>query len=168
MKGFLRNIQAAAKSLAQTVGKAAAQAATGALQQILSLIDQIELTMKAMLKMGKRVLATIRKTADKNRVVRILKTVIRRYIQMFRQIWSWICDFHDQLDLLGNTMAVIRKMRQVLQLAFSWIDDVTQVVSALKRTRTLLKKTIKAMRIEVKDAIKLAREVKKMPVPEKT
>ncbi|OBY26264.1 hypothetical protein [Leisingera sp. JC1] len=162
---FLKNVISGAKSLAKTVGKAAVKQVTSAAQFILKLIDRVELTLKNLVKLGKRILDTIRKNKDRSRVIRILKTVIRKYVEMIRQVWGWVQEIWDELGVLDTALSIISRFASVLQLIFRWIRDVTGILDAVKKAKALLKKVVKTLRLEVKQAIRLLKDVAKLPVP---
>ncbi|WP_027258245.1 MULTISPECIES: hypothetical protein [Leisingera] len=162
---FLKNLISGAKSLAKTVGKTAVKQVTSAAQFILKLIDRVEQVLKSLVKLGKRILDTIRKNADRTRVIRILKTVIRKYVEMIRQVWSWIREIWDELGVLDTALSVISRFASVLQLVFRWIRDLTGILGAVKKVKSLLKKVLKTLRLEVKEAIRLLKDVAKLPVP---
>lgn len=165
LRNFLKKLIKVVKQIAVTVGKKVVDMLTRAANLVLSLFDRIEALLKKLFLLGKRVLTTLKKETDKTRLVRVLKTVMRKYIAAFRQVATWVNELWDQLDILNRALALLDSFRMVLQLAFRWIAEVTAVLSALRRIRQLLRGVWKALKKEVKEAIKLGRDVAKMPVP---
>lgn len=165
LRNFLKKLIKVIKQIAVTVGKKVVDMLTRAANLVLDLFDRIEALLKKLFLLGKRVLTTLKKETDKTKLVRVLKTVVRKYIAAFRQVASWVTELWDQLDILNRALALLDGFRMVLQLAFRWIAEVTAVLSALRRIRQLLRGVWKALKKEVKEAIKLGRDVAKMPVP---
>jgi hypothetical protein len=165
LQRFLKNILSAAKDLLETLGKKVINHLTSTIRAILSFLQPIEKTLNDILQLGKRILATIRKKVDKSEVIRILKTVVRKYVETFKKIIGLITDLWTELGILDVAMAVFNKFRLILSMVFGWFDEVTGILTAIKKVRTHLQRVIKALLKERKDAIRLVKDVAKLKVP---
>ncbi|EBA18673.1 hypothetical protein RSK20926_13159 [Roseobacter sp. SK209-2-6] len=165
LRNFLKKILKVVKKIVATVGKKAVDTLVKAATKLLDLFDRVEALLKTMFLLGKRILNTIKKEADKTKLVRTLKTVIRKYVQAMRKVFGWVNEIWRELDILNRALMILDTFRGVLQIIFRWIAEVAVVLNTLKRAKQLLKSVWKALKKEIKDAIKLGKEVAKMPVP---
>ena len=165
LQRFLKNILSAAKDLAQTVGKKVINHITSTIRAIINFLKPIEKALIGILQLGKRILATIRKKVDKSEVIRILKTVVRKYVETFKKVVGLITDLWNELGILDVAMAVFNRFRLILSMAFGWFEEVTGILTAIKKVRTHLQRVIKALLKELKDAIRLVKDVAKLKVP---
>ena len=79
---------------------------------------------------------------------------------MIRQVWGWIRDNLGRAwRARHRTVRHQHAFASVLQLIFRWIRDVTGILSAVKKAKALLKKVVKTLRLEVKQAIRLLKDV---------
>ena len=161
---FIDNVIKAAAQLASTVGKAVVKKVTEAGLYVKNMIKRIPQMLKNAMKLGKRIIALIKKAADPNAIINTLKKLFRKYVMMFREIFGTITEMVKQLDILGTVLAVVNTFKRVLQMMLSWIGEVTRVNDAVVRSKRLLNKVLKEMRKEVKEAEKMRKEVAKLKV----
>ena len=118
-----------------------------------------------MFLLGKRILNTIKKEADKTKLVRTLKTVVRKYVDAMRKVFAWVNEIWRELDLLNRALMVLDGFRSILQIVFRWIAEVSVVLTTLKTAQRLLKQVWKPLKKEIKDALRLGKDMAKIPVP---
>ncbi|KIC31124.1 hypothetical protein [Leisingera sp. ANG-M6] len=165
LRKFMKKMLSAAKSIAKTAGKKAVAQVTSAGQTVLNLLDRVEQMLKTMIKLGQRILDTIRKNTDRSRLVRVLKTVVRKYVEMFRQVWGWVQEIWEQIGVLDTALSILNRFASVLQIVFGWIKELTTILGGVKKVKGMLKKVVKTLRLEMKDAIRLLKDTAKLPVP---
>ncbi|KIC12151.1 hypothetical protein RA19_02570 [Leisingera sp. ANG-M1] len=165
LRKFMKKMLSAAKSIAKTAGKKAVSQVTSAGQTVLNLLDRVEQMLKSMIKLGQRILDTIRKNTDRSRLVRVLKTVVRKYVEMFRQVWGWVQEIWEQIGVLDTALSILNRFASVLQIVFGWIKELTTILGGVKKVKGMLKKVVKTLRLEIKEAIRLLKDVAKLPVP---
>lgn len=166
LRNFLKDLLSAAKQLIKTVGKAVINQLTSAIRAILDLLTRLEKTLKSAILLGKRILATLRKATDQVKAIRFLKTVVRKYVEFIKQVWTMIADLAKQIGVLDAAAKVLDRFATVLSFLFNWISALIKGVSLMTRnTGRHLKQGLKAFVKERKEAIKLGRDIAKMPVP---
>ncbi len=165
LRKFMKKMLTSAKTIAKTAGKKAVSQVTSAGQTVLNLLDRVEQMLKTMVKLGQRILDTIRKNTDRSRLVKVLKTVIRKYVEMFRQVWGWVQEIWEQIGVLDTALMILNRFASVLQIIFGWIKELTAILGGVKKVKGLLKKVVKTLRLEMKEAIRLLKDVVKLPVP---
>mgnify|MGYP000535881904 CR=1 FL=1 len=165
LQKFLKNFIAGTKDMIATVGKEAINRITSAIRAILKVLEPIGKALQEMILLGKRILATIRKEIDKTKLIRVLKTVVRKYVEIFKKVVGFIEDLWNDLGILDVALAGLNKFRLVLSMVFSWFDEVTGILTAIKRVRAQLKRIIKTFLAERKKAIRLVKNVAKLKVP---
>jgi phage-related protein len=162
LQNFLKNIISEAKKLIDTVGKKVINHITSTIQAILKLFEPIEKALKYLIQTGKSILNTIRKQVNKSEAIPFLKKVIRKYVETFRKVVDWVIELWSELGILDAALAVLNKFRMMLRLVFQWFDDVTGILSAVKNFRTLLRGTIKTLKEERNDTLRLGKDVAKL------
>ncbi|NIZ61111.1 hypothetical protein DL239_08990 [Sedimentitalea sp. CY04] len=165
LQKFLKNFIAGTKDMIATVGKEAINRITSAIRAILKVLEPIDKALQDMILLGKRILATIRKEIDKTKLIRVLKTVVRKYVEIFKKVVSFIENLWDDLGILDVALAVLNKFRLVLSMVFNWFDEVTGILTAIKKVKAQLKRAIKTLLKERKKAIRLVKDVAKLKVP---
>lgn len=166
LQKFLKNILSAAKDLAETVGKKVINHITSTIRAILKFLEPIEKALKNFVLLGKRILATIRKEIDKSKVIRFLKTVVRKYVETMRKIVGLIVDLWKEIGILDAAMAVFKKFSTVLKFLFNWIDElVSGILNAVSKVKTLLTRAMKELMKQEKEAIRMLKDVAKLKVP---
>ena len=162
MIAFGSKLIAKTKDLVHAVGATVIKSFERAYNKITGMLRYIPELIKKALKLGAQIVATIAKAADPRKVIATLKKLFARYVAMLQEIFEAVTDFVDQLDILGKALAVVEKAKSVLQYMLSWIKEVSGAAGAVKKARDLLTKTIKTMKVEIKEATQLSREVAKL------
>ena len=165
LQKFLKNFIAGTKDMIATVGKEVINRITSAIRAILKVLEPIGKALKDMILLGKRILATIRREIDKTKLIRVLKTVVRKYVEIFKKVVGFIENLWNDLGILDIALAALNKFRLVLSMVFSWFDEVTGILTAIKKVQTHLKRAIKTLLKERKKAIRLVKDVAKLKVP---
>lgn len=164
MVSFVTNVISKAKELALVVGKAVIDKVVDFGSAVVGFIETIPITLKSALRLGKKIIALIEKATDPARIVSTLKKLFSRYMRQIREIYDGIVNFVSQLEILGTIFSVVSSFKQALRALFSWITDVTRANDGVVRAKRLLKKIIKQMRLEVKAADKLRKQVMKLKI----
>lgn len=164
LTSFLTKFIAQAKDLVTTIGKKAVNTLIGTGQRLIDLIQGTPNRLKAAIRFGKKIVALIKKAVDPNKIINTLKKLFRRYVQMIQDIANFVSELISNLDIIGTALGVVNTFKRVLQMMFAWIADVTRANDAALKAKRMLKKVQKDMKREVKEAIKLRREVMKLKV----
>ncbi|MDF3415349.1 hypothetical protein HKX54_12840 [Sulfitobacter sp. M57] len=165
MVSFIRQVVTVAKELAATVGKSVVDKVVRAGQTVEAMITAIPILLKATLLLGKRIIAVIKKAADPKAVIVALKKLFARYVRMLIQIFVFITNLIQELDILGTVFSVIGTFQSVLRMIFSWITEVTGAKDGTAKAQGMLKKVWKEMKKEVKEAQLLRKQVMKLKLP---
>jgi len=165
LRTFLKKVMKVVKKIAATVGKRVIEGLVRAATRLLDLFDRVEKLLSTMFLLGKRILNTIKKEADKTKLVRTLKTVVRKYVDAMRKVFAWVNEIWRELDLLNRALMVLDGFRSILQIVFRWIAEVSVVLTTLKTAQRLLKQVWKPLKKEIKDALRLGKDMAKIPVP---
>ncbi|MGC1505960.1 MAG: hypothetical protein WA782_17700 [Sulfitobacter sp.] len=164
MVSFVRKVVNVGKELAATVGKSVVDKVVGAGQMVEEMITTIPNLLKVALLLGKRIIAKIKKAVDPNEVIAPLKKLFTRYVRLIKEIFAFVTNLIQQLDILGAVFGVISTFQSVLRLIFSWIADVTGAKDGALKAKKMLKKVWKEMKKEVKEAELLRKQVMKLKV----
>lgn len=166
LQKFLKDLLSAAKDLIKTVGKKVINHLTSTIRRIINFLAPIEKLLKDVIQLGKRILATIRKETDKIKVIRFLKTVVRKYVEFIKKVASLVFDLWKEIGILDAAVAVFDTFSTVLSFIFNWISALIKgLLSTVKKIRTILNKAVKWLIKEQKDAIRLVKDVGKLKVP---
>ena len=166
LQKFLKDLRSAAKDLVQTVGKKVINHLTSTIRSILNFLAPIEKMLKDIVQLGKRILATIRKETDKIKVIRFLKTVVRKYVETFKKIVGLISDLWKEIGILDAAVAVLDTFSTILSFMFNWISALIKgLFTTVSKVKTILNKGVKGFVKEQKDAIRLVKDVGKLKVP---
>lgn len=165
LQKFLKKFISGTKEMVEVLGKEVINRITATIRAILKVLEPIEKALKDIILLGKRILATIRKEIDKTKVIRFLKTVVRKYIETMKKIVTLVVDLWRDIGILDVAMSVLNKFRLILSMVFGWFDEVTGILTAIKKVRAQLKRIIKTLLAERKKAIKLVKDVAKLKVP---
>ncbi|GAA6175675.1 hypothetical protein [Sulfitobacter pacificus] len=165
MVSFIRQVVNVAKELAATVGKSVVDKVLRAGQVVEATITALPILLKTTLLLGKRIIAVIKKALDPKAVIVALKKLFARYVRMLIQIFVYITNLIQELDILGTVFSIIGTFQSVLRMIFSWITEVTGAKAGTAKAQGLLKKVWKEMKKEVKEAQLLRKEVMKLKVP---
>jgi len=159
---FFDNMVAKGGEIASKVGQAVVDKIVGFRDRVFGALESVPQIVKSALRLGNKIIATIRKAADPNRIFGVLKRLFARYVKMLKDIYAWVQDMFEALDPLGAALAVVNSFRNVLRLLVSWVTDVGTANSAVKKAKSLLKGVVKAMKREIKEAIQLRKQVLKL------
>lgn len=159
-RSFFDKIIQNAKDIAGKVGKGAVDTVVNLCGQVFGALDEVPLLAKQALKLGQRIIDTIQKAADPNKAIKLVKKLFQAYVKLFARIAELVFQMMDALDPLGKALRIIDTFRLALVMIFKWIADVP--VTAVGKARTLLKKVAKLLRAEIKEALKFAKEVRKL------
>lgn len=161
-RSFFDNVINRGEEIASKVGKAVVDRLAQLGQGVFAVIDTVPGACKSALRLGNKIIALIRKAADPNRIIGTLKKLFHRYVKMLRDIYAGVVDFLSALDPLATALAVVNTFRNVLRLVVSWVGEVSGANSAVKKARSLVKRAVKAMKLEIKEAIRLRKQVLKL------
>ncbi len=159
MVSFVGTLIQQGAQLVGKIGKAVFQTIERTYDVVLRAVDAIPALIKRVLRFGDKILALLLKAADPTAVIKKLKSLFSRYVSLFKEVFAKIVDFMVQLDVLGRALAVINGLKAMLRLIFAWIVDVTRAVDAIGKAKKLLKTVVKEMKLEIKEATKLRKEV---------
>lgn len=166
LQKFLKDLLSSAKDLIKTVGTKVLNHLTSTIRSILDYLAPIEKALKYIIQLGKRILATIRKEVDKSKVIRFLKTVVRKYVETLKSIAGLVFDLWKEIGVLDAAVAVLDTFSTVLSFLFNWISALIKgIVNTVTKSRALLKQGVKAFVKEQKDAVRLLKDVGKLKVP---
>ena len=159
---FMDNVVKYAKEIAKKVGKGVVNTIVSMRNRIFAAVNAVPGLAKSALKLGYRIIATIQKAADPNKVIKVVKKLFQTYVRMIRQLADYVSDMVAALDPVGKALKVIATFRLVLQMVFKWIADVSGAATAVAKTRSLVRKAAKLLRAEVKDAVRVVKEVQRL------
>lgn len=162
MVSFTRLVANVAKEIAAIIGKSVVDRVINAAQTVEGLITNIPVLLRTALLLGRRIIAKIKKAADPNEVIPTLKKLFTRYVRMIKQVFAFITNLIQQLDILGTVFGVIGTFQSVLRALFSWITDVTGAKDGAVKAQRMLRKVWKEMKREVKEAELLRKQVMKL------
>lgn len=165
LRTLIKNLAKQIKQLIQIVGKKAVDMLLRVLQRLQALINPITKLLAKLIQTAKRVLTIIRKKTDMTEVIRILKTVIRGFVTDLRQLFARVTSFLSEIDILGKALALFDRFRSVLRMAFRWIDDLTRLAGTVQKIRLMLRSTLKILKKEVTEAIRMGKDMARLKVP---
>ncbi len=161
-RGFFDNMVTKGHEIASKVGQAVVSRIVAFRETIFGTLDYVPAAVKSALRLGNKIIALIRKATDPNRIIGTLKRLFMRYVKMLREIFAQIQSMMQALSPLSAALAIVNTFKNVLRLMVSWVTQVSQANSAVKKAKSLLKKVVKAMKVEIKEAIRLRKQVLKL------
>lgn len=159
---FIAKVVKNAATLVATVGKKAVKMIESAGNYIETVLQRVPVLVKKTMRFGAKVLDIIARGGDPKRLVGTLKRMVTRYVNMVREIYRYVLDFMTQLDVLGMALTIVNTFKNVLRLVVSWIVEVSGADSAVRKAKSLLRKVVKALKIEIRDAIKMGKEASRL------
>ena len=159
---FVEKLVKEAGRIVATVGKSVVDKIIGAARVLTNVLDRVPNLIRAALRLGKKLISIIVKATDPSKIIGTLKRLVTRYINMIREIYKFILEFVSQLDVLGFAFSIINTFKTVLRLIVSWITDVTGAAGAIKKVQMMLKKIVKAMKVEIRQAIKTSKKAARL------
>src|SRR6056297_1572475 len=121
---FFDNMVAKGGEIASKVGQAVVDKIVGFRDRVFGALESVPQIVKSALRLGNKIIATIRKAADPTKILGVLKRLFVRYVKMLKDIYAWVQDMFEALDPLGAALAVVNSFRNVLRLLVSWVTDV--------------------------------------------
>lgn len=162
MIAFVGNLITNGAQIVGKIGKVVFKTIQTGFAVIVRLLDLIPSLIKRTLRFGKKILDLLAKALDPVTVIKALKTLFTRYLKMVREIFDYVTEFFNELDVLGKALSVANSFKTVLRLIFSWFADVTRALDAVKKARKLLRKLVKEIKLELKQMLKLRKEVMRL------
>ncbi len=159
---FFDNIVNRGEEIASKVGQAVVNKIIGFKERVFNALKVVPAIVKSALRLGNKIIGLIRRAADPNRIIGMLKRLFQRYVKMLKDIYGHVADFYEVLNPLSAALAIVNTFKNVLRLLVSWVTDVSGANSAVKKAKSLLKKVVKAMKQEIKQAILLRKQVLKL------
>lgn len=159
---FFDNLVTKGHEIASKVGQAVVDRILGLKDRVFGALEAVPNIVKSALRLGNKIISLIRKAVDPNRIIGTLKRLFMRYVKMLREVFGWVSDFFSALNPLGAALAIVNTFRNVLRLVVSWIGEVSGANSAVKKAKSLLKRVVKAMKVEIKEAVRLRKDVLKL------
>ncbi|GMG84330.1 hypothetical protein LNKW23_35450 [Paralimibaculum aggregatum] len=156
---FFDNVVNKGEEIASKVGKAVVEKIIGYRDTVFGALERVPQIVKSALRLGNKIINLIRSAADPNKIINVMKRLFMRYVKMLREIFAMVKQFFEALNPLGTALAVVNALKSVLRLIVSWVGEVTNANNAVKKAKTLLKKVVKAMKLEIKEAILLRKKV---------
>jgi hypothetical protein len=156
---FFDNVVAKGHEIASKVGQAVVDGIVAYTERVFGALEAIPALARRAIRLGNRIIALIRRAADPNRILGTLKKLFSRYVKMLKDIFGWLRDFYEALDPLGKALAVVNTFRNVLRLVVKWVGQVSGANSAVRKAKGLVKKVVRAMQREIRDAVRMRREV---------
>lgn len=150
------------KEIASKVGDQVLDTIKSFLDEVFDVVPALQAMVKSALKLGDKILTMIAKAADPMKVLKAVKKLLARFVQLMRQIFARVTDFLSRISPVLAVLSVINSMKALLQVVFRWIAGVTKASSVVKKVGNVMKKAEKALKIEVKEANKLLKEVNKL------
>jgi len=158
-------ILAYGEEIAGKVGKSVVQAIGSAYTVVKRLLQAIPKAIKAVLRMGNKIIALLRKAADPKKIIASLKKLFTRYVRMVLEVFGNVQDFFAQLNILEKALAVVSRFSAVLRMIVAWIADVSGAYNGVRKAKSLLKSLVRVMKKEAKELRQLQRDVARLKAP---
>ncbi len=162
---FIDKVIAQATEIAAKIGKAAIDLIVKAGTAIKVGVNALIALIRGTLKFGEALLKHLRKGLDPKRLIPELKKRFARYMLKVKSIFDQVREFLSQMDILSTVLGTISQFKNILRLIISWIVEVTRANDAVMKVKRLLTKTLKAIRKEIKESVKLRKQVLQLKVP---
>lgn len=162
LTGVLKKVLAVAEDIAATVGEKVLDQLVDTGARVLDFLGAFKAAIKAALKLAARILATLRKSVDPVKTVKALKTVLAKFIKAFRRIAGRLIDLYGELEIVETGFRAIASFRLALQKAFRWIGEISGAAAAARKVMTILKKLTKALKLEVKEAVRFGKRAARL------
>lgn len=159
---FVKKLIAEAGKLAATIGKSALDQLKKLGPRLMNMAALILNMLKAAIRLGQRLVSMIKKGADPNKVIQVLKKLFASYVRMMKDLFVRITEFLQILDLIGAVLKVVDNVKRVLQMIFAWITEVSGAKAVVTKSTQMLKKVMTEFKKELREAEKLRGEAMKL------